>query len=292
MLIADASLLGIAISWGYTFVLAKDLLEEMTPLFFTGSRFLLAGLILALWQWKRLKELNAFYWKAGAIAGVFLCLGFTLQTFGIDLTTPGKAGVITSTCVIMVPFLYFFWSRLPLHKGPIIGCLCAFVGLSLFSWDGSLQGVNPGDFLVLLCALFFALHMVYVDRIYEKEPELNPMLFAMVQLTVVGVIDMVLALILEPAPTPLSGYGWFAYLFELIVGTCLAYIVQMQAQLYTTPIRVSLILSLESVFAFGFSWLIWGEPITASVLVGGALLLAGIYITELSHNSIGAKTVG
>lgn len=280
-LLADLSLLGIALSWGYTFILAKHLLTEMAPLFLTGSRFLVAALVLAIWQWKRIKELTGFYWKAGIVSGILLCLAYTAQIYGIDMTTPGKAGMITGTAVVMVPFLYFVWSRTPIQKGPILGSFCAFIGLCLFSWDGSFEGVNSGDLLVLLCALGFALHTVYVDRTYEKEEPVNPLLFAMVQLAVVGVIDMVLALIFEPMPTRLSAYGWFAYLFELIIGTLIAYIVQLRAQAITTPIRVSLLLSLESVFAFGFSWMLWGEPVTISILFGGIFLLAGIYITEI-----------
>lgn len=280
-LLADLSLLGIAISWGYTFILAKDLLTEMTPLFFTGSRFLVAALILAIWQWKRIKEMTPFYWKAGIVSGILLCLAYTTQIYGIDLTTPGKAGMITGTAVVMVPFLYFLWSRTPIRKGPILGSFCAFFGLCLFSWDGSLTGVNNGDLLVLLCALCFAIHTVYVDRTYEKEEPVNPLLFAMVQLAVVGVVGSILAVLFEPMPTQLSAYGWYAYLFELVVGTLIAYIVQLRAQSITTPIRVSLLLSLESVFAFGFSWLLWGEPVTVSILFGGIFLLAGIYITEI-----------
>ncbi|MGE5704545.1 MAG: DMT family transporter [Clostridia bacterium] len=284
-LLADASLLGVAISWGYTFILAKDLLEEMTPLFFTGSRFLLAGLILAIWQWKRIKELTWFYWKAGIVSGLLLCMAFTAQIFGIELTTPGKAGMITGTSVVMVPFFYFLWSRTPIQKGPILGSICAFIGLALFSWDGSLQGMNTGDLLVLSCALCFAIHTVYVDRTYEKEEPVNVVLFSMVQLTVVGLIDLVLAAFLEPAPTQLSPYGWYAYLFELLIGTLLAYVIQLRAQYVTQPIRVSMILSLESVFAFLFSWLLWGETITYSVLIGAVLVLAGIYITELFNKA-------
>lgn len=253
----------------------------MTPLFFTGSRFLVAALILAIWQWKRIKEMTPFYWKAGIVSGILLCLAYTTQIYGIDLTTPGKAGMITGTAVVMVPFLYFLWSRTPIRKGPILGSFCAFFGLCLFSWDGSLTGVNNGDLLVLLCALCFAIHTVYVDRTYEKEEPVNPLLFAMVQLAVVGVVGSILAVLFEPMPTQLSAYGWYAYLFELVVGTLIAYIVQLRAQSITTPIRVSLLLSLESVFAFGFSWLLWGEPVTVSILFGGIFLLAGIYITEI-----------
>ncbi|WP_338448646.1 DMT family transporter [Niallia oryzisoli] len=289
MLFADLSMLLITISWGYSFILAKDLLVEMTPLFYTGSRFLLAAILLGLLQWKKLKYMNRLCLQAGSLAGVFLCVAYTAQIFGIGLTTPGKAGVITSTSVVIVPFLYFIFSRMHIQKGPIIGCVSAFIGLCLISWDGSWQGVNLGDLMVLICAVFFAIHLVYVDRTYIKLPDLDPMLFTIVQLTTVGVIDMIIALFLEPVPTNLSGYGWFAYLFAVIVGTLLGYMVQMHVQLNVSPMRVSLIFSLESVFAFGFSWLIWGEPVSSSILFGVLLLLTGIYITEFSNSSLTSK---
>jgi len=280
-LIADFSLLFIAISWGYTFVLAKDLLSEMTPLYFQGTRFLLAGLILALWRFRDLRKLDRSLWKLGLYTGFFLFLSFTFQIFGIERTTPGKAGMITGLTVIFVPFLYFLWARTPLQKGPVIGSLLAFFGLCLLSSDGSMTWFGYGDLLVFFCAIAFAIHTVMVDRIYDKEPNIDPLLFAMVQLLVVGGISTALALLFEPVPGPLSPYGWFAYLFECLIGTMLAYIVQIKAQLYTPPTHVTMILSLESLFAFLFSWLIWGEPLTAGVLIGACLMLAGIGVTEM-----------
>lgn len=283
LLLADLSLLGIAIAWGYTFVLMKDLLDEMTPLYLTGTRFLLAGLIIAAFQYKKLKLITVDYWKVGIACGLALGLAYTLQAFGVNLTTPGKAGVITGLAVIIVPFLYFFWSKMPVQKAPVIGSIMAFLGLSLLSWNGggSLGSLNFGDFLVFLCAVFFAVHVIMVDQTYRSREHFDPILFAMIQLLVVGILDTILAIIIEPVPAPLSPYGWFAYSFDLFLGTLLAYIVQLRAQQISPPIHVTLILSLESVFAFVFSWILWGEPVTSWIIAGVVMILLGIYVTEL-----------
>ncbi|MBO8171917.1 MAG: DMT family transporter [Bacillaceae bacterium] len=283
VLLADLALFGIAVGWGYTFVLMKDILTEMTPLYFTGTRFLLAGIIIALFQYHKLKELTWKYWKAGLITGVSLCLAYTLQAFGTDLTTPGKSGVLSGMNVILVPFLYFIWSRMPLQLAPILGSFLAFAGLSVLSWNGggALGHLNMGDMLILLCAVFFAVHIIQVHATFRKGVYFNPVLFAMVQLLVVGVIGTSLAVLTEPVPGPLSPYGWFAYSFDLIVGTLLAYLVQIGAQKYAPPIHVAVILSLESVFAFLFSWAIWGEPVTGWILLGIFLIVTGIYVTEM-----------
>lgn len=284
MIWADLSLFFIALAWGYTFVLSKDILTEMTPFYFLGTRFLLAALLLLPFVWRRLKKVSRDVWVQGIICGIVLCAAFTFQILGIDRTTPGKAGVITGTNVILVPFLYFIWRRKPVGKGAVIGSLLAFVGLTFLSGNEGWTGISFGDFLVFLCAIFFALHILLVDRMYEQREDVDSLNFVMIQLLVVGVIDLAIALFVEPLPQPLSSYGWFAFLFDCLIGTLLAYVVQIKAQQFSPPVHVSILLSLEAVFAFLFSWLLWGEPVTPIVWTGVALMLAGIYITELGDH--------
>lgn len=284
LLWADLSLFIISLAWGYTFILSKDLLAEMTPYYFLGTRFLFAALILLPFIWKRLYQVERDVWMQGILCGVVLCAAFTLQILGIDRTTPGKAGVITGTNVVLVPFLYFLWRRKPVKKGAVIGSILAFIGLTFLSGKGEWTGIALGDLLVFLCAIFFALHILMVDRFYEKKADVDSLSFVMIQLLVVGVIDLVIAFFSEPIPKPLSSYGWFAFWFDCLIGTLLAYVVQIKAQQFTPPVHVSIILSLEAVFAFLFSWLLWGESVTAIVLTGVLLMLGGIYVTELSNH--------
>jgi len=281
LFLADFSLFVIAVAWGYTFILTKDLLSELTPFYFLGTRFLLAGLLLLPFVWNRLLASNALFWRQGLFCGVALCAAFTLQLLGIDRTTPGKAGVITGTYVILVPFLYYLWRRKPVSKGAVIGSLLAFFGMACLSGEENWTGLSLGDLLVFLSAVFFALHILLVDRYYESEAGGESLGFVTVQLLAVGVIDLGIALFREPMPHGLSPYGWFAFLFDCLIGTLLAYVVQIKAQQFSPPVHVSILLSLESVFAFLFSWLFWGEPVTAMVWTGVALMLAGIYLAEL-----------
>ncbi|KIL72783.1 DMT family transporter [Bacillus badius] len=280
VLIADLSLVGISIGWGYSFVLTKDLLNEMTPLYFIGTRFFLAALLLLLFKWKSIKRLPKQVWKYGIFAGTALWGGFVLQTVGIELTTPGKAGVLTGTMVVIVPFLYFFWSKTGIQRGAFLGSLLTFFGLAILSWDGGWTGINTGDVLVFLCAFFFAVHVLLVDRAYQRERSIDSLSFIAVQLFIVGLFSLPFAFWLEPFPSPLSAYGWYAYTFDLLIGTLLAYIVQIKAQQYSPPTHVSLLLSLESVFAFLLSWLLWGETLTVNTVTGIVFILGGIFITE------------
>lgn len=281
---ADASLLFIALAWGYTFVLSKDILTEIAPYTFLGTRFLLASLILLPFVWRRMRGVSREVWIQGLICGIVLCAAYTFQILGIDRTTPGKAGVITGTNVVIVPFLYYLWRRKPVGKTAVIGSLLAFAGLVFLSGDEGWTGIAFGDVLVFLCAIFFALHILLVDRVYEERADVDSLMFVMIQLLVVGVVDSIIALFVEPMPQALSPYGWFAFLFDCLIGTLLAYVVQIKAQQFSPPVHVSILLSLEAVFAFLFSWLLWGEPVTPIICTGVVLMLAGIYMAELGDH--------
>lgn len=279
LLIADCSLFVIAVAWGYTFVLTKDVLMEITPFYFTGARFFLAALPLLLVVWKAGKKIDRHLWRDGLFCGVVLCLAFTLQIYGISLTTPGKAGVITGMNVILVPILAVFLTRLAVPWGVYAGSLLAFLGMLLLSFDGNWTGLTVGDLLVFLCAVCFALHVILVDRAYQNRPQTDALAFTLIQLLVVGFIDLALGAFLEPVPKSLSPYGWYAFFFDCFVGTLFAYLVQIKAQQYAPSTHVSLILSLESAFAFVFSCLLWGEKVTSTIVTGVLLMLAGIAVT-------------
>lgn len=287
VLIADLSLFLIVIAWGYTFVLTKDLLRELAPLTFTGARFLLAALILLVFRWRKLLQLTREQLIQGGICGLVLCAAFTLQIIGIKYTTPGKAGLLTGTTVILVPFLAYLVSKAVPEKGAVVGSIVAFGGLLLLSWENQSFGISLGDFLVLLSALFFAMHIIIVDRIWKEGNSFHLLDFTMLQLITVGIVDLVIAGAIEQVPSGLSWYGWYAFLFDCLIGTLLAYLVQLKAQQFTPPTHVGIILSLEAVFAVVFSWLLWGEQFTAIVLTGSSLIIAAIFITVLTERQTG-----
>ncbi|MEB3100834.1 DMT family transporter [Ferviditalea candida] len=282
-LFADLILFCIAVSWGYTFVLTKDLVEEITPLYFIGSRFLIASLLLLLFAWRLLRRLTRFDMLSGAVAGLALAAAFNLQTFGIRLTTPGKAGLFTGTAVLWTPFLYFLWSRKPLRADTIISALIVFAGLALFSWKDSFDfiGLNAGDLLTLGGALFFAVHIMVVDRYHRNsKSELPVSIFVMMQLFVVGIVTLSFAAPLEPLPSALSPYGWFAYGFDLLFGTLLAYMGQIYAQKYAHPAHAGIIITFDSFFAYLFSWWLWGENLTVRMWAGIFMFVLGLLVAE------------
>lgn len=279
MIIADISLVFVALFWGSNFVVMKHAFEVIEPFTYLGIRFCLAALLLAAIFWKRLKNSNLSDYKAGFVIGFFLFTGYVFQTIGLLYTTPAKSGFITGTAVVIVPFLYFIITRRSPGWWAFIGGGLAAVGLFLMSVDESM-GLGFGDMLTLVGAFLFAGHLIAI-AMYVKERD--PIVLSVTQIAFTGIACMFIALVYEPTVGMFSHSMaiWGAILYAVVFCTIGAFVTQTIAQRYTPPTHAVLILSTEAVFAGLFSYLFWNELFTIQKLGGAALILAGILITEL-----------
>ena len=162
---ADLMLLLVAVIWGSGFIATEYALNaNMSPLFIMALRFTIAALILFAATFKQLKSITKTEWIKGSIAGVFLFLGFFLQSFGQSMTTVSNSAFITATNVIMVPFVVWIFTRKkPTLKIVLLACM-TFIGVVVLTFSPN-QGLhlNIGDLLILLCAAAFACHITYVE---------------------------------------------------------------------------------------------------------------------------------
>lgn len=108
---ADLALLLVAIVWGSGFVVTKNSLEHITPMYLVFYRFIIASVLLGIIMHKRLLKAEKKDIKAGIIIGFFLFGGFAFQTIGLQHIEAGRQAFITATYVVMVPFLYWLISK-------------------------------------------------------------------------------------------------------------------------------------------------------------------------------------
>lgn len=277
--LVDALLIFIGVSWGYTFLLTKIVIRTLPVFLFLGTRFLISGMILGAFVYaKSSVRLMRKELRQGIIAGLLLSVAYSVQTFGILHTTPGMAGMITELTTVMMPFLYFATTRNPVGKIALLGTFVSFLGIVMMGWNGQVLHFQSGDWLVLLCDFAYAAHLLLVDR---KVEGLNVFWYIVVQLVTVGVVCLTFGLFTESFPSHLTGFQWFAYIFELIFGTLLAYVVQIFAQKYTNPTHVVIILSVEGPFSMIFSWLQGGEHMTVFKGSGSLLIFVSVLLIEL-----------
>jgi drug/metabolite transporter (DMT)-like permease len=285
---ADLMLLLTAAIWGSAFVAQRVGMNHVGPLTFNGIRFALGALVLVpVMAWRNSRDqgisegslFKLIY--GGLITGVVLFAGATLQQVGLVYTTAGKAGFITGLYVVFVPvFGMFFGLRLSI--GGWVGVGLASAGLYFLSVTESFT-LAPGDFWVLLGAIFWAVHMLILSRL---SPKLDTIKLACAQFTVCAFLSLSGAVLTETLTLEGLKGATVPILYGGILSVGTAYTLQVVAQKDAPAIHAAIILSLEAVFSAIFGWLILGEVIDNRGIIGCVLMLAGMLIVQLCPMTI------
>jgi len=268
--------------WGFAFVAQKTGMEHLGPFMFSAIRFAVgASALVLLLRFFGKTKLNREGLIAGILMGVVLAFGVILQQIGIIETTAGKGGFITAIYILLVPiFLSFIGKRLSFQIWP--AAFLALLGLYLLSIKGGdFSNINKGDYWVLASALFWAAHILLIEKYVRYH---DPLRLSIVQFYICAVLSLVGAVIFEPViwRDVVSGAkGAFVELaYASIASTTIAYTLQVFAQRSVPSHHAALILSLEAVFAvIGGVWLL-GEELTTRMLLGFALMFAGIILAQ------------
>ncbi len=277
---ADALLLLVTAIWGGTFVMVKGAVSTYPVFQFLTIRFALASLVLAAVTRGRVRRLGWRGLAAGALIGLFLFAGYALQTVGLRYTSASKAGLITGLSVVMVPVLQSVVIRRRPAPAVLVGVVLATVGLALLTLgSGAGDGLvlERGDFIVLGCALAFALHLIAVSVF---APQMDALALTLIQVLTVGLLSLALATGEGPWSAPAPGV-WLAAAFTGLLATALAFGLQNSVQRFTTPTHTALIFTAEPVFATLFGMLLADETLLPRGIVGGLLILAGTVISEV-----------
>lgn len=281
VLLADSALVLIALFWGFGFVAMKDALNSFTPYWLLAIRFTASFVLMSLIFRKRLQKLKANDIKAGLLVGLFLFLGFATQTIGLNYTTAGKQAFITATYVVIVPFLS--WALKKIFPGyiSIIASLICLGGMGLLTLQGngdSFSNLNYGDFLTLFCALFFACHILAIERF---APKMDPLALATLQIGTTALLSFISAILLEEWPgAAIAPSAWWSIAFTVLLCTVFALSVQNAAQKFTPSTHASILLSLESVFGALSGILFLGEIFTPQMVLGCSLIFFAVLLTE------------
>jgi len=278
---ADLALLFNAAIWGSTFILVKEAIGHVSPLLFLALRFCLAtGALLLLfrgtWKWRRRATPKMF--AAGCLAGLFLFLGYALQTIGLRLTTAPKSAFLTGLATVMVPLLGALVYKVRPQVSEIFGVLTATFGMALMTIEGPIDSIGRGDLLTLGGAIAFAAHIVTLGHFSEQIG------YELLSVTQVGAAAVCALASFWWAEMP--RFQWHPVVFWaiLITGlfcTALAFTIQAWAQRYTTATRTALIYALEPVVAWTTSFLVAGEGLSGRAAAGAVLILGGVLLVEM-----------
>ncbi len=283
--LAGAGMLLAAAIWGIAFVVVKNSLDTIPPTYMLAFRFTIAAVLLAAICFKKLRGLKASTVRAGAVLGFWLFFSYLVQTIGCQYTTAGTNAFLTSAYVVIVPFLCWLLFKKRPDAFCVMAAFLAIVGIGLLSLQGDMS-VNRGDILTLVCAVGFAMHMIYIDRYTECD---DPVVLTALQLAFAALFSCLLAPILDGGfPAGIfrpAAIGSMLYLG--VFSTMVGFLLQNVCQKYTSPATASLLLSTEAVFGVLFSVLLLGEQMTPRMLAGCGLLFLAVLLSETKLSFLG-----
>jgi drug/metabolite transporter (DMT)-like permease len=214
--------------------------------------------------------------KGGIFSGIVLFFGISLQQFGIQFTSAGKAGFITTLYILLVPLLSLLIGK-KVKWNLWISIWIGLIGLYLLTIKNDFS-IQKGDLIVLCGAFFWALHILVIAHF---APKVDTLQLSLIQFFVAATLSLSVAFCIEHVEWAaiVKSAGPIGYAGIVSVG--IAYTLQVVGQRHAHPTVVALILSLEAVFAVLAGMLFMHEQMSNKEVIGCGLMLLAVIFTEL-----------
>ena len=273
--------------WGTTFIAQDTGMDKIGPLTFNATRFFVGFLsiipfALLIEKKKITKEINnnkKLFFKLLFWVGLFLFLGTYLQQTALLYTDVANAAFFTIFYVPMVPIILFFIYSKSIHWSIWPSALFCLFGVYLLS-DFSDATIRLGDGLVILCALFWALHIIFIGNFIKK---FNlPLFFGALQALVVSFFSLIFAIFFETITMVNILNESVSIIYAGVLSGGIAFTLQIYAQKNISPAPAAIIFSLEGVFATIAAWIILNQVLGLDNIIGCVLILCGVLFSQLS----------
>lgn len=287
--------------WGMGFVAQQTAMDDIGPMLFIALRFLLAGIAVTPFAMAEMKRKNISSMSGEVIrfkgsffmVGLAFFLGMAFQQVGLIGTSVTNAGFLTALYVIMVPIIMVSLLRVaqPFIIWP--ASILALIGIYLIS-GGDIASLNQGDMLIIVCALFWACHVILTGRVGQKTD--LPVTMATLQFFITSALafaGFVVASLFNlgeslPSMAQLMNAAPEILYAGLFAGG-LGFTLQAVGQRYTSESAAAVLISTESLFAAMFGAIFLGERLQQLGYVGCALIFAAILMVELMPRKSQAK---
>jgi len=272
--------------WGTTFIAQDTGMDKIGPLTFNATRFFVGFLsiipfALLIEKNKISKEINNnknLFFKLLFWVGLFLFLGTFLQQAALLYTDVANAAFFTIFYVPMVPIILFFIYSKSIHWSIWPSVLFCVFGVYLLS-DFSDASIRLGDGLVIVCALFWALHIIFIGN-FAKSFDL-PLFFGALQALIVSFFSFIFAIFFETITIVNILNESISIIYAGVLSGGIAFTLQIYAQKNISPAPAGIIFSLEGVFATIAAWIILNQVLGINNIIGCILILFGVLFSQL-----------
>jgi len=263
--------------WGLTFPLVGASVKHVDPYGFVFYRFVLAACFMLPFIVRKLKKLKVNVFLYCVLLGFLNNAIYSLQSAGLKTISPNESAFITSSSVIMVPFLSLLLRvNIPKSMDYICALIC-LAGLYILT-GANMTHISIGQIETGLCALAVALYIIVLQHVSTFSKDYDLIAFYQIVMTAIFALP----------------FGWqstivsytnvsviLAILFCAIFATNIAIYLQSRYQHYVTPAKAALIFCLEPVFASICNWMLNGENISGATMLGGSLILLGVALPDI-----------
>ncbi|MDR2444011.1 MAG: DMT family transporter [Deltaproteobacteria bacterium] len=289
---ADLLILFGASIWGFSFIFGRWGLADCSPGLFMFMRFALAALVTYVLFAKHIKLTPKKNRNEGLILGMMMGGGYLLQTYSLNFTDVARAAFFTGMCLLGIPILNYILFRDVIKINSLVGLVIVIIGLYIFL-DPSFKGINAGDIVGLISIPVWALYMIYLS-VYTTGKTGMGATYQYLFWQLVGVLPVGLLtfIVLESGLTPplhpdlvkgltLSNKFVIGLIFNAILASVITVLLHTSSQKYTTPIQAMICFQAEPITATIAAVFIFNEKLTAHVVVGGAIIILAILVSEL-----------
>lgn len=281
--VANLLLLLAALIWGSAFVAQSTAMRDLGPLTFTGLRFLIAAIVVAPFAIREHANRSLAPLTRGQMLrftglGLVFFLAIALQQTGMTVTTVTNAGFLTAIYVVLTPILGLLAFKERPHAVVWPAALVTLAGIWLLG-GGGIDRLNAGDLLMIVCAVFWALHVCLLGGMAASSG--RPLTLSAWQFAVVGIVAIVPGLILEPVSLQAIAAAGPEILYTSVFSGGLAYTLQTIGQRWTRAGDAAILLSSEALFGALFGALLLGERLTLAGLVGCMLIFFSIVAVQV-----------
>nr|WP_040502268.1 DMT family transporter [Herbaspirillum sp. YR522] len=279
----ELALVAVTMFWGSTFVVVQNAMHHAGPLWFVGLRFVTAGMIGMLLFARSLAGLSRRDLLAGSLIGVGLFAGYALQTHGMQTISSSKSAFITALYVPIVPLLQWAVLRRAPHFMSVVGVVLAFAGLVLLADPGAgALHLGPGEIATLLGAFAISAEIILIGHFAGT---VDVQRVTIIQLLVAGVLSLLLMPLLGEAP-PAFSWVWLLSAVGLGAASIVIQLTMNWAQKSVSPTRATVIYAGEPVWG-GLAGRLAGDRLPAIAIVGAALIVLGVLVSELKFSRPG-----
>jgi len=274
------------IIWGTTFIAQDTGMRVIGPYVFNGVRFFVGFLALIPFYlllekkntYKEVSKNKSKFIYLSILIGLFLFLGTVFQQVALLYTDVANAAFFTIFYVPMVPIIVFFLFKKNIHWSvwPSV-ILCVIGGYLLTNFYDAT--VRLGDTLVIIGAIFWSLHIIFIGKIIEEFDA--PILIGLIQTIIVSTCSIILALIFEDFIIKNILDQKVQILYAGILSGGIAFVLQIYAQKNISPAPAAIIFSLEGVFATIAAWIILSQILNINNILGCSFILVGVLISQL-----------